>query len=972
VPASTPPRRQRGPVRLLKVALRHTAIHALNVALYLFMAALALLAGLLIFLLSRDDVPVPDFLLRRLEARLAQAGVEATFSRARLDIHGGVLINDLRLEPRRFGEPVLEARMVFLNFDELFLAAGMIELREARIEDVTVYCPSALSPSGERLPLLRIAGASLERAGRAWKLHGLLAETGPLHVAVHGTITPPTARDPVRAPLQPGALLDAFARTAPQVARALEPLKEWTEPRADIAFEVARSGEITVAIEASAAGWERPGVAVAEEIALATRLTYAGTRLAPFDVQVRAARISRPDGLALEAPAALVHWEALDDFKRPLPATVTAAAARVVHPKATVLAPTATVATEAYPVLEGTLAFRLAGESLEVRARGDAATRAAGIELRGRFGRDWLAEASRVLGRDVTYYAAIEQAPDLWVRATLGEGGRWTRAEFRGLSGPITARGVALDRARIHGTADPAGVALDHLEISRGEEGGRGTYSDTFATREHRLLLRGAMRPRLISPWFSGWWDRFWADFTFDGPPPEFDIDVTGNWNIPGSDVVHGRGRVRQGAMRGIRYDELDTRFFVRMNYYDLYQASVVRPEGRVDGEVQLHFRPPQRDAVRTSFAFESTADLVELARIFGKGGENLLASYRYTVPPRATVRGVVANDAGRFDTVLDIGIESPEEFRYEDFPVSSISTDVKIHNTRVDITRLVAGYAEGTLRATAVADAGILTVDASLADASYDDATRIFNEFLDRRSPPPPEERDPAGLSAQRPGGRLSLGVAARGPITTFDAYEGQGSLRITEANLGSVRIFGLLSDLLGSISPKLGSLRFNEANSGFRIQRERVSFPDLKITGRTAALETEGTYYINSRNLDFRARLYPLGESGGAITQLFDFVLGPVSYLLEMRLTGTLRKPAWSLSRMPFAPRPVVDEGAPATPVPTEGAASNPAQVEPEAPPEAGTDTPVPEVSPEPAPISAPEPTSGNAPAPTTTPAN
>ncbi|MBE2212716.1 MAG: hypothetical protein IAE82_02520 [Opitutaceae bacterium] len=913
MPASTPPRRQRGLLRFLRVTARHAAIHALNVVLYLLMAGLALVAGLLIFLLSRDDIPVPDFLLRRLEERLALAGVEATFSRARLDIHGGVLINDLRLEPRRFGEPVFEARMVFLNFDELFLAAGMIELRDARAEGVTLYCPSALSPSGERVPLVRIAGASIERAGRAWVLDGLLAETGPLHVSVHGTVTPPTLRERVREPLKPGVVLDAFARLAPEVARVLQTLRDWSEPRADIGFEVARSGQVTLTVEASAAAWERPDFGRAEEIQLATQLTYAEGRLAPFEVRVQASRVSRPDGVLVEAPAALVQWTEIVDFKRLLPASVAATAARVVHPKATVLAPSVTVATGGYPTLDATVFLRLAGEALEVRAHGDVAARRGEVDVRGRFGRDWLAEASRVLGRDVTYYAIIEQPPDLWARATIAEGGRWTGAEFRGLAGPITARGVTLDRARIHGRVDPQGVIIDHLEIAKGDQGGLGTYTDTFGTRDHRLLLSGRMRPLMISPWFSGWWERFWVDFTFDGPPPEFDIDVSGNWNIHGSDVVHGRGRAWNGAMRGIRYDALDTRFYVRMDYYDLYQARVVRPEGQVGGEVQLLFRPPQRDAARTSFSFESTADLVELARIFGKGGEELLSSYRYTVPPRATVRGVVTNDNGHFDTVLDIGIESAEEFRYEDFPVSSISTDVKIHNTRVEIPRLLAGYAGGTLRATAVADAGILTVQASLADAGYDDATKIFNDFLDRRSPPPPEERDPAGLTAQRPGGRLSLGVDARGPITTFDAYEGVGSLRITDANLGSVRIFGLLSDLLATINPKLGSLRFQEANSSFQIQRDRVHFPDMRINGRTAALETEGTYFVNSKNLDFRARLYPLGESGGAITQLFDFVLGPVSYLLEMRLTGTLRKPAWSLSRMPFAPKPVIDEGTP-----------------------------------------------------------
>lgn len=923
MPATLPSRRPRGPVRLIALTARHVAIHALNLALYVFMALLALVAGLLIFLLSRDDIPLPDFLLRRIESRLAQAGIEASFSRARLDLHGNVLINELRLEPSRFHEPVLEAGVVLLNFDELFLAAGMIELTSLRAENVTISCPSALSPSGAPFPLVRISGVSLERAGRAWRLNGLLASAGNLRLTLHGTATPPPKSGGVAMRLDPSRIVDEFARVAPQAARAIQRLEALTGARADLGFQVDKTGDVRVAVEASAAAWAEPGLGEARDIRIATNLLYARGRLVPFEVRATAAHAERSGLGTVEHLGVVARWDKLPDLRSPIPASVTLSGARLTHPKATVVAPTAVASLVDFPRMDILATLQLAGEPLELHLAGDVSTRAGELELRGRFGRDWLAEASRIQGRDLTYYAQIAEPPDFWARVSLA-GGAWTGAEFRGLAGPITARGVALDRARVHGFAVPERLTIDHLEIARGDQGGVGTYTDLLRTREHRLLLRGSMRPHLISPWFSGWWERFWGDFTFDGPPPEFDIDVSGNWNIQGSDVVRGRGSAAHGTMRGIGYESLSTRFFVRMDYYDLYDATLVRPEGRVAGEVQLLFRPPQRDAARTSFSFESTADLVELAGVFGPGGDALLEPYRYTVPPRTRVSGVVTNDQGSFDTVLDVRIESPAEFRYYDFPVSSISTDVRIHNSHVEIPRLIAGYAGGTLRARAVADNGILDVHASLDSASYDDATHIFNDFLDRRSPPTTEERDPAGLTAQRPGGRLSLGVDARGPITTFDAYEGSGSLRISEANLGSIRIFGLLSDLMGSISPKLGSLRFHEANSTFHVQRDRVAFPDLRITGRTAALETEGTYYINSKNLDFRARLYPLGESGNAITQLFDFVLGPVSYLLEMRLTGTLRKPNWALSRLPFAPKPVIDEGTPSTPQVTPSAGS------------------------------------------------
>jgi hypothetical protein len=137
---------------------------------------------------------------------------------------------------------------------------------------------------------------------------------------------------------------------------------------------------------------------------------------------------------------------------------------------------------------------------------------------------------------------------------------------------------------------------------------------------------------------------------------------------------------------------------------------------------------------------------------------------------------------------------------------------------------------------------------------------------------------------------------MTATGMVEDFQSYEGTGTMNITEAELGKVKLFGLLADALGSIGLKVGVLNFHSAESTIEAKRERLIFPDMRITGDTGALELKGEYNLKAEDLAFRARLYPLRESQGTLTQIFGVMLDPFSNFFEVRLTGSLGRPRWT----------------------------------------------------------------------------
>jgi hypothetical protein len=289
-----------------------------------------------------------------------------------------------------------------------------------------------------------------------------------------------------------------------------------------------------------------------------------------------------------------------------------------------------------------------------------------------------------------------------------------------------------------------------------------------------------------------------------------------------------------------------------------------------------------------------------------------MLAPYRYTTPPEVTLVGTVEREESKYDVRLDLGLNTGEEFRYLDFPLSWLTTRVSIHNRHVELPEIYAGYANGVLTGKATADNGQLDFDATLLNTDFDLATKIYSDYVDRNFPTPPETIEPGTIVRENYGGKLTLNLAAKGPITNLKAFDGRGSLELTEAELYQLKVIGIFSDLFGT---GLGTFGFTDAKGDFDVRRDRIIFPALRVTGKTARLDASGIYSLADRSIDFRVRMEALRESSGFLTRILGLVVNPLTNLLfEARLTGTLRNPKRSVEFL--APRAQVPQAEPETP--------------------------------------------------------
>ncbi len=881
------------------MCLRKGCGHCLSVAFLLLNLVLLALAVGLATILLRDDIPLPGFLHARIDDALARRGLRATFESAQFDPTGRILLRGLELAPTRFNDAVLRAEFAYVELDRLKLLAGRPDVDRLEAGGVSLICPPSISPSGVAETLLRISTIGARRDDDRWIVDGAIARIGPLLVALSGA-APVFTPAPDAPPPDLDALLRDFARHAPTLVRANPHLERLRDPRLELRFEVRPDRTVALDARLIVPAWHDPAIATLEEVVVDARTTLTGASPGPVELTARVGSIERPGLLRARDVELAATWPGPPDLRHPWPARLDLAARDLAHPRLALTGAIATIHPAGHPEVVAAVRLAIDGEPAALDLRADLETRAGELALAGRFGRTWLATAGTVLGRDLSRYATITEPPDFEVRAAFAPGARWERAELRGLARGLVARGVPLDRARIRGMVTPERVAIGLLELERGDERASGTYEDTFPGRDHRFLFRGAMRPRSISPWFGPWWERFWSDYELAGRPPDFEVDVRSNWLRGHETVVRGRASGEALVVRGHAFNAFSGRFFIRPDHYDIHDAGLVRRVGAISGGILLRYDRGGRIPARQEWNFTSTADLVELAPIFGPGGVALFEPYGYETPPLVEGSAAISHHDGAYATTIDLRIRTPDAFRYHGFPLDALETSVRIRDDRVELPDLRATYAGGALAGSAVAEAGRLTFEGGLEDADFDLAVERFNAFLAAIAADEPEGPSPP---PRKLGGRFSLRASGAGPLTAYDAYEGRGEARITGADFARINLLGPVSGVLGSIGIPLGRLELNDAVLPFEIRRERLVFTKARLTGRTGALEGDGSYALRDGSLNFRSRLYPLRESGGALTQFFGALLTPLSNLLELRLTGTLAEPNWSLTRDPLA---------------------------------------------------------------------
>ena len=276
--------------------------------------------------------------------------------------------------------------------------------------------------------------------------------------------------------------------------------------------------------------------------------------------------------------------------------------------------------------------------------------------------------------------------------------------------------------------------------------------------------------------------------------------------------------------------------------------------------------------------------DPLVVTRIIGPITTRAVEPYHFLEPPTVLVNGFITLP-GPEDNDMRFLVEGGP-FRYSKFNLAKVNALVCWRKDSLLITNLYGEFYKGTIQGTLNADfAPAIGTDLHFHVAVTNTDLRPFMQDV--------------FSSSNRMEGALSGSLA----ITSMNSHDwkswqGSGRVKVEKGLIWDIPLFGIFSMPLNSIHQGLGSSRFDEGGGNFVITNSVIYTRDLELRAPTMRLYYDGTVDFDGL-VNARMEASPLRDAGPLI--ILNWVLMPVTKLLEYKVTGTIGRPKIELLYIP-----------------------------------------------------------------------
>lgn len=908
---------------------------AISLVCWTLWLGLSMLLVFQLYIAFAREMPVPGFLLRSLEQRLEASGLKVNFGRTTFDPTGQVLVENLQLVVPSFGEPVADVRAVYVQLDPWALLGGRFEPSRLRASGINLHIPAMLAESGASETLLSHGDLILIPLETGIAVPQFTAQVAGVNLSARGAIDLSSL---------PGAVGDEnplarfltthYARICRKLTTASQHLTGLRDGRVQLLLRPSPKLGAIANVSLSGSHYERAG---AKPFTLGP--FRADTRLPlwhqePFFARITATlhQLDLPGGIHAEQVRTILRTRINNEKLEIKPRRADVTIGRLTAAGVTANAVSADLNFDRWPDLEVNALARIAAETVHVQGQVNPVAARASVQAAGRFDPALLSVISRRVGRDVRQFLDFGRAPEFDLHLNTGPG--WTSPVIEGevAARDVYAYRVTFDRIGGHVRVADGRFVATNASAAIGTNFATGSYEHDFATHDFRFLLTGRLHPLDISGWFRDWWDNFWNRFDFSAAAPGASVDVQGRWRDGARTSVFVFADGANPVINGTPLDHVTTLIYLRPNYYDAMQVLARRGEGKAEGWFVRRHDPATRELQRMDFDFKSTLDPATAANLVGPEVAAIVEPFVFTSPVEMSATGYIGtpSDYGPAKHI-EVHGQTQGDFTFHRFPLTGLNFTATVNDDDILIEPLSAGFASGVtagrMRIEGPEDARLLGFDLGLKQGNLQQASNILTTYFAQRR----------GTAAAEPGVYvqknanvvIDLDVSAEGQLDDPMSFEGSGNAELSGRGLGEIRLLGLLSELLN-----FTSLRFNHLSTNFTVEKNKVVFPEVSVTGSSAAVTARGAYSLDRGELDFNARIYPFQESKFILKTVVGAVLTPLSNVLEVKLTGELAKPKWAFV---IGPTNILrnlgqsDPAPPGTPAPNPSPVADP----PAAPP-------------------------------------
>jgi hypothetical protein len=868
----------------------------------------------LIYILNAGELPVPDFVLHRIENNLTEANLTIKFGRTRLDPSGKILLEDVQLRSKEFNEPLLVSRLLYFRRSIWSILSGRPIPDEIILEGATLQLPAMLSPSGTVEPVIRNLAGSLRHDEATWHIDQLTGLLGTLKVTIAGDVNIPK-RIQGKKKVLPAEFISKFLRIGRSLVLKSKQLDAFDQPQLSVYLEnqPAPGGVAKCIFTADSAHHPVGQTVDSGELTVIATVRFGQDADTIVQIDAVTPRIQFGTQASLEnIKTTIMARLASDEFSiRPISARFTCSS--IVADGESAMSPIINADLRRWPAVNLTTSLLIGDRLIGLAIDADFKKKNAFIDLEGSGAPEVI---NRVLEKHTPRAAPFFVFADpvnVTARAELEDGWHFKRLASRVSAGRIDSRGVNLTSAR--GRIDIEGMnflAYD-AQVELGENVARGSYWMNFHSTDYRMLLNGNLRPQEIDGWFNGdWWNEFWNNhFSFSSAIPTADVDVQGCWRDVAKLEYFGSAKAEAVGLWGGNFDHAEAVVFLRPHFTHVidFKGRRAGEKQKLSGSLKRFADEETRETKRLEFDLNGNVDPETYHGMLEGKADETLAPFIFSAPPQVHAAGSITESGSRTETDYSFSGQSVGGLRYYGFPLTAVSVTGTVRNgdVRLDDIHFTAAGGNGAGKASLSGSSGSQTLgfDVYLNGADLPETIRAVQEYDRSQSGTKAKVSKDDNFIKRATGGRLDVAISAQGRPGDLPSFTGTGNAAVTRANLGEIQLFGLLSQALSGLSLNFSSLKLDSAHTSFHLQNGRLHFPDLKITGSSAVIDARGDFVFANTGLDFTAKFKPFEENRNLFTAAIGIVINPITSILELKLTGPLNNPHWSLDLGSLTPR-------------------------------------------------------------------
>ncbi len=874
---------------------------------------LALLICLFAYVISIEETDMPEVLVTLLEKELHAQGASLTLSGIRIKPNGRITIDNPVIHSTDLDCAIAAADRIRFKVDPALFLFGRTRLNELEVENGSLIIPAILSPSGIPEPAVDQINLHFENRLKGWSIEYARLRFGDARASLNGIIDLDVLPKP-----DPDAPRKTLSERLVQFHKQANDLKNIVSNarglEARVTLDAPRNGPQTLAavVTARDASWKDQANAQTIEVQIQSEIQ------ANLSLNARIAGVSAQPELFAEDIALQADWDTFPNPEQWLPQDVRLSIN--IGGKETTRA--TNLLLSATPQDNGDWQarsfFKIVDSAWELSTVGNPENKTARVELRGsptqglvdlgieHFKARVLPHAPDFQKLDVDALVEITDRPDVHVSAQFDGAFMPSEVSASLVVDRISSLHAPFDRVIAQARLDGKTLSVPNLWLRSGPQNGRLSVDLDLETKHRRILIDGLFNPRMIDGWIpEPWWAEVWDNFEFRDEGFHCLMDSAQIIKQPQTLRLTGYGVTEDVVLRGHPMNAIETRMFILQRYIDLYDLDIARDEGYVRGDIQFSLDEDPRDKQFKMTGLwidaESTIDVSIGPDVISEVRENvaeIIEPYGYEIPPRVRATSSSVRHKDNFDYEVDLQIDSDHAFSYFHYPLDSISAEVFVANDRASIRSVQADLADGVLTANAEVRGEDMDLDVALTDAHFGDTLRasaVYFAANDEESAA--NTFSPDDLSSY--GGIASLTFKGKGIVGDSQSFDGEGTYQISGADFYQLQLFGGLSRAFSNAGLPIATLKFEDADGVYSVEKRYVRFPELRLKGPVAQIKSEGAYDIEEGDLDFRAQLQPFRSV--PLLQIASLPLDFFTRIFEVSLTGTISDPDWSLFRGP-----------------------------------------------------------------------